>query len=96
VGYVRVEAESGRKSYAISEEGKAFLKANRAAIEDIEARMGSGPRGRPEGVPVPIIRAMENLKLALRLRLRQGPLDPKAAEQISTALDSAAQTIERS
>ena len=96
MGYARVEAESGRKSYAISEEGKAFLKANRAAIEDIEARMGSGPRGRPEGVPVPIIRAMENLKLALRLRLRQGPLDPKAAEQISTALDAAAQTVERS
>jgi DNA-binding PadR family transcriptional regulator len=96
MGYARVEAESGRKSYAISEEGKAFLKANRAAIEDIEERMGSGPRGRPEGVPVPIIRAMENLKLALRLRLRQGPLDPNAAEQISTALDAAAQTVERS
>jgi hypothetical protein len=39
---------------------------------------------------------MENLKLALRLRLRHGPLDPKATEQISAALDVAAQTIERS
>jgi DNA-binding PadR family transcriptional regulator len=96
MGYARVEADSSRKSYAISEEGKAFLKANRAAIEDIQARMGSGPRGRPEGVPAPIIRGMENLKLALRLRLRQGPLDQKAAEQISTALDAAAQTVERS
>ena len=96
MGYARVEAESGRKSYAISEEGKAFVKANRAAIEDIQARMGSGQRGRPEGVPAPIIRGMENLKLALRLRLRHGPLDPKATEQISAALDVAAQTIERS
>jgi len=96
MGYARVEAESGRKSYTISEEGKAFLKANRAAIEDIQARMGSGPRGRAEGVPAPIIRGMENLKLALRLRLRQGPLDPKAAEQITAALDAAAQAVERS
>jgi len=96
MGYARVEADSGRKSYAISEEGKVFLKANRAAIEDIQARMGSGPRGRPEGVPAPIIRGMENLKLALRLRLRQGPVDPEAAEQISAALDAAAQTVERS
>jgi DNA-binding PadR family transcriptional regulator len=96
MGYARVEAESGRKSYAISEEGKAFLKANRATIEDILARMGSGPRGRAEGVPAPIIRGMENLKLALRLRLRQGPLDPKAAEQIAAALDAAAQAVERS
>jgi len=58
--------------------------------------MGSGPQGRPEGVPVPIIRATENLKLALRLRLKQGPLDPKVVEQISNALDAAAQTVERS
>jgi len=84
------------QSYAISAEGQTFLKASRAAIEDIEARMGSGPRGRPEGVPVPIIRATENLKLALRLRLKQGPLDPKVVEQISNALDAAAQTVERS
>jgi DNA-binding PadR family transcriptional regulator len=95
MGYALVVAESGRKSYAISEEGKAFLKANRAAIEDIQARMGSGPRGR-QGVPAPIIRGMENLKLALRLRLRRGPLDSKAAEQITAVLDAAAQTVERS
>jgi DNA-binding PadR family transcriptional regulator len=96
MGYARVEAEMGRKSYAISEEGKAFLKANRAAIDDIQARMGVASRGRPEGVPAPIIRGMENLKLALRLRLRQAPLDPNAAEKIAAALDMAAQTVERS
>jgi hypothetical protein len=39
---------------------------------------------------------MENLKLALRLRLRRGPLEQATAEQIAAALDAAAQAIERS
>jgi hypothetical protein len=39
---------------------------------------------------------MENLKLALRLRLRQGSLDHTAAKTIAAALDAASQTIEHS
>jgi hypothetical protein len=39
---------------------------------------------------------MENLKLAMRLRLRQGPLDQTAAESIAAALDAAAHAVERS
>jgi len=98
MGYARVEAEGGRKSYAISEEGKAFLTANRAAIDEVQSRMGAGHNnGRHERVPAPVIRGMENLKLALRLRLRCGPVDAAAAaKQIATALDAAAQSVERS
>jgi hypothetical protein len=39
---------------------------------------------------------MENLKLALRLRLKRGALDQATAESIAAALDAAAQTVERS
>jgi DNA-binding PadR family transcriptional regulator len=35
MGYTRVEAEGGRKSYAITDEGKVFLTANRAAIAPV-------------------------------------------------------------
>jgi DNA-binding PadR family transcriptional regulator len=98
MGYARVEAEGGRKSYAITKEGKAFLTANRVAIDDMQSRMGAGrgEGGRYESVPAPVVRGMENLKLALRLRLRRGPLEQAAAEQIAAALDAAAQAIERS
>lgn len=97
MGYARVEADGGRKSYAITDEGTAFLTANRAAIDDLQSRMGSARSGgRPEGVPAPIVRGMENVKLALRLRLKDGAVDAKAAEQIAAALDAAAQAIERS
>ena len=39
---------------------------------------------------------MENLKVALRLRLRQSPLNQAAAQTIAAALDAAAQAVERS
>jgi DNA-binding PadR family transcriptional regulator len=97
MGFARVAAEGGRKSYAISEEGKAFLAANRAAIDDMQSRMGAArSNGRHGRVPAPVIRGMENLKLALRLRLRRGPVDEAATKQIAATLDAAAQSVERS
>jgi DNA-binding PadR family transcriptional regulator len=94
MGYARIEAEqAGRKLYRITSEGEAFLVANRAAVDELLAREGQEGAG---AVPTPIIRAMENLKLALRLRFRRGPIDQTAAETIAAALDTAVQTVERS
>ncbi|WP_245413387.1 PadR family transcriptional regulator [Mangrovicella endophytica] len=100
MGYASVEPEPGnRKRYVVTEEGKAFLAANRAAADELLARGAGdedGPRHGRHGVPAPVLRAMENLKLALRLRLREGNLEPAAAEAIAAALDAAAQAVERS
>ncbi|MGJ7039383.1 DNA-binding PadR family transcriptional regulator [Shinella sp. BE166] len=97
MGYTVIEpAEGGRKRYRITPEGEAFLAANRAAIDELMARAGHrGPGGR-EGVPAPVVRAMENLKLAMRLRLRRGEMSEEASEAIATALDLAAKTVEKS
>jgi len=95
MGYARIEAEEGsRKRYHITPEGESFLTANRTAVDALLSRQG-GSEGRG-GVPAPVLRAMENLKLALRLRLRQGSIDAAAAEKIAAVLDAAAQTVERS
>ena len=97
MGYALVEAEgAGRKRYRVTPEGEAFLAANRAAIDALFSHIGSTGAGRPEGVPAPVVRGMENLKVALRLRLKRGPIDQAAAESIAAALDAAAQTVERS
>lgn len=97
MGYAVVETEdAGRKRYRITAEGEAFLTANRPAVDALFARLGSTAEGAPDGVPAPVLRGMENLKLALRLRLRQGPLDRDAAQTIAAALDAAAQAVERS
>jgi DNA-binding PadR family transcriptional regulator len=95
MGYTAAEAEdAGRKRYRITAEGEAFLTANHAAVDALLSRVGAAGAGAPEGVPAPVVRAMENLKVALRLRLRRGPLDQTAAKTIAAALDAAAQAVE--
>ena len=97
MGYAAVEPEGGsRKRYRITPEGEAFLTANRASIDALYARLGAAGATAPDGMSAPVLRGMENLKLALRLRLRRGPLDPDAAQSIAAALDTAAQAVERS
>ncbi|ARQ02529.1 PadR family transcriptional regulator [Pseudorhodoplanes sinuspersici] len=97
MGYAVVETEdSGRKRYRVTPEGEASIAANKPAIDALFARIGMAGKGRREGVPAPIIRAMENLKLALRLRLRNGPVDQADAARIAEAIDEAAQKVERS
>jgi DNA-binding PadR family transcriptional regulator len=96
MGYAAIEAEeSGRKRYRLTAEGEAFLVANRAAADELLSRLGPEGSG-PAPPPAPVVRAMENLKLAMRLRLRRGPVDQAAAESIAAALDAAAQAVERS
>ncbi|MEW5423249.1 PadR family transcriptional regulator [Amorphus sp. 3PC139-8] len=95
MGYVQIDAEhGGRKRYAVTEDGKSFLEANRAAAEDLLSR--SADTGPDDPVPAPVIRAMENLKLALRLRIDRGAIDQETADKIAAALDAAAQAVERS
>lgn len=99
MGYAAAEAEPGtsRKRYRITPEGEQFLAANRASADELLARAvpgAGGGRGRIASAPV--LRGMENLKLAMRLRLARGPLEPEAEQAIAAALDAAAQAIERS
>jgi hypothetical protein len=39
------------------------------------------------------MRAMQNLKTALRLRLREGALDQSAMDEVAAAIDEAARKI---
>ena len=97
MGYVAAEAvELGRKRYRVTPEGQAFQTSNQAAIDAIVVRISQPGDGQRSGVPAPVLRAMENLKLSLRLRLQRGALDGTAAETIAAALDGAAQAVERS
>lgn len=96
MGYASIDVEhGGRKRYRITAEGEAFLAANRAMVDALLSRVAS-PGAERGDIPAPLIRAMENLKLAMRLRLRRGPVDQPAAETIAAALDAAAQAVERS
>lgn len=93
--YTQVEAAGGRKSYRITPEGEAFYTSNRDMIGRLLSRLASSGGGRRHGEPAPVTRGMENLKMALRLRLKGEPIDQETAEKIAAALDAAALAVER-
>ena len=61
LGYAKPHEEQGRKTFAITPEGAAFLEENRAAAEELVARRLEGGL---EGPPPAILRGMENVKTA--------------------------------
>jgi len=96
LGYVVVTAaEAGKKLHEITDQGRAFLDANRQTLDAITARMTESSRAQGGGPAPQIIRAMENLKLALRLRMANGPLTPAQIDAVAAALDGAANAVEK-
>ena len=95
LGLVTAQATEGNKrQYTVTDAGTAHLAENQATVDGIFARIseagGSGdfsPR---------ILRAMANLRFALKLRMGRGGLDETQAGKIAAALDAAALEIERS
>jgi DNA-binding PadR family transcriptional regulator len=96
LGYAKVEeAEGGKKLYAITPEGQAFLDSQAEALAQLTARIAEvAAAGRGRNAPQ-IVRAMENLNLALRLRLSRGPLSEAQIQAVAAALDAAAQGVEQ-
>lgn len=94
LGYTTVAEMGGKKRYTITEAGTVYLKENRAAAEAAMGRMGGVSH---EHGPAPqLLRAFQNLKLAIRLRQRSGPMTEEQLHKIVAAIDAAAVAIERS
>lgn len=97
LGYVRSETGGGTKRlYSITDEGSAFLAANHALVDAILGRMAEASKAYGGGPSPEILRAMHNLRSALAIRLRKGPLDADQVRAITEALDRVAGEIERS
>ena len=97
MGFVTLSAEAGgKKPYAITADGAAELAKNKDVLDAINAHM-EGVRERSVGGRAPqIVRAIENFRVALRLRMERGPVSDEQAQAIAAAIDAAAQAIERS
>ena len=96
LGHATVGESNGKKLYTITEAGTAYLEANKAAVDNALQRMQSVNSAHSGGRAPEIMRARENLKLALRLREARGPLTEQQIRNIAAALDAAAVAIERS
>ncbi|MDB5375079.1 MAG: transcriptional regulator, PadR-like family [Belnapia sp.] len=98
LGHVTTSTAEGgtRKLHGITAAGQAFLAANRPAVDALLDRIAEAGRVHGGGPAPQVVRAMENLKLALRMRLARGPLSEDQANAVAAALDAAATGVERS
>ena len=88
------QSEGARKAFAITDEGRAALETNKSTVEAIFQKMAQVAE-RAGGGPAPqIIRAMENLRTALRLKLESGKLADDQVARVAAALDAAAKAVE--
>lgn len=95
-GLLTMEVAGGKKLHSITPEGLQFLEANRTTVNALLARISEAGRARASADAPPVIRGMENLKLALRMRVGRGPLTAEQVRNIAAALDAAAIAIEQS
>jgi len=96
LGYVAaVPTEGAKKAYQITSEGSAALEANKDAVEAIFSRMDAVAERAGPGPAPQIVRAMENLRLALRLRFERGKMTAETVNRIVEILDSTAVAIEK-
>ncbi len=93
LGQIASATEGNRKSYAITDPGKTALTENQDAVTAILTRIAAA---QPRETAMPVMRAMENLKTALRLKLGRDEPSTDTIRKIADALDSAARTIEES
>jgi DNA-binding PadR family transcriptional regulator len=89
-------SEGAKKLYALTKEGQEELAAKRADADRLLQRLNATKERTSGGRAPQVVRAIENLKLSLRLRMERGPLSDAEISAIAAALDTAAQTIERS
>ncbi len=97
LGHVTVTPGEGTKRlHEITPAGRAVLEGNRRSVDALLARMQEAAEATGGGPPLPVLRGMENLRLALRLRLGRGPLTAEQVAAVTAALDAAAVAVEQS
>lgn len=95
VGYASVTQDpTGRKLYTLTPGGKAFLASNKPQVDLIFARLDGGNENR-FGDAGSVLRAMLDLKAAVRLRVRGRSATPEQTQAIADAIDAATKTIEK-
>src|SRR5271168_4174310 len=88
MGYATVtQGDGGKKLYAVTPEGEAALAANKPAIDAIFGRIDQVRAAHGGGPSPQILRAMQNLRLALRLRMSRGPMSEREVDAVVASLD---------
>lgn len=96
LGYIAAGAnDDNRKLYKITALGRKYLAENKSVVDEVTARLSASASVRSSLDAPQIIRAMQNMKMALRLKVGDGALSAAQVQAIAAALDAAAADIER-
>ena len=93
MGHATVVSEGARKLYTITEEGAKALAENKELVDSIFARIDRMRTDQSNDRPPQIERAVENFRMALRMRT--GKLTTEQIHAITDIIDAAAKQIER-
>jgi DNA-binding PadR family transcriptional regulator len=93
MGWANSVTEGTRKLYSITEEGAKALAENKVVVDALFARMESVRAQYANQRPQQIERAVENLRMALRMKM--GSLTTEQINAITDILDAATKQIER-
>ena len=89
------EAAGGRKQYAITPEGEQALAEQNDSLQLLLARLAKGKDREARQRPASLVRALENFKTALRLKLDTSELAAEQVAQLAALLDDTALKIEK-
>ena len=87
-------AEGGRKAFEISEAGLEALERNKPAVDAVFARLDEAAESSPRSSPR-VARAMQNLAMALRVKLSGEKPTDSQMDAIVAAIDEAVAKIEK-
>jgi DNA-binding PadR family transcriptional regulator len=87
------KSDGNRKQYTITVAGIKYLNCQRELLETILGRLETRREIQNNNQYLDIYRAMENLKTALRLKLKNIALNEETIRQIAKSIDQAAISI---
>jgi DNA-binding PadR family transcriptional regulator len=93
LGHVTSAPAGGKTLYTITDDGQAFLDGNSQPVAGLFDRMARVAAQSVAFSPR-ILRARENLKTALRLKLTAGSLSAEQIEALAKVLDDAAVAVD--
>lgn len=94
-GYATVTSTEGNKKlYAVTDLGREYLQENKTVIKAIFGRMEQAGKVFGRGRSPQIMRAIMNLRYALKIRTERGNLSPEQVRKVAEAIDAAARAID--
>ncbi len=90
-GHVSAETDGTKRLFSITDAGRETLGQARPALDAMLARLSNAPS---RDAIMPVKRAMENLRTALRMKLGSRTANPEAMSKVTDMIDELVRKIE--